>query len=161
MMLLYVSDTGAQATNQFTSIYWTHYDGSSWNAPAPISDDPRGQFNPQVQFDGNGSAIAVWERIKTTDLQSGSLSEILSQIEIVWSRWDRTSSTWSTPVALTNDSALDQAPLLAGPMNDGTLLLTWTKNPSNLLVGNGDPGAQTNDFVFWSQWSPTGQAWSM
>ena len=160
MMLLYVSDTGAQATNQFTSIYWTHYDGSSWNAPAPISDDPRGQFNPQVQFDGNGSAIAVWERIKTTDIQSGSLSDILSQIEVVWSRWDRTSSTWSTPVTLTNDSSLDQTPLLAGPMNDGTLLLTWTKNPSNLLVGNGDLGAPTNDFVFWSQWSPSGQAWS-
>ncbi len=72
-------------------------------------------------------------------------------MEIVWSRWSRTSGAWSEPVALTANSYLDHAPLLCGPMANGNVLAVWTKNEANLLMGTNAPG---NDTVLWASGAP-------
>ena len=42
-------------------------------------------------------------------------------------------------------------------MADSNVLLVWTENPANLLMGTNGPGA---DSVLWAEWSPTNRAWT-
>lgn len=155
LMLLYVGDNGSPNTLQCTDIRWTRWDGTQWSAPAPILADTRAEFAPRVAFDGDGDAIAVWERVADTNFD-GDLPDMLGQMEVAWSRWDRATGIWTAPQTLTSNALPDHAPLLAGPADDGSVLAVWSRNAQNLLVGtNGAP-----DQVLWSQWSPASQSWS-
>jgi hypothetical protein len=160
MILLYVSDNGAGSLLQRTDINWMRYDGTSWSAPRPILADTRAEFAPQVAFDGKGDAIGVWERVKNPNFNTVDLSAMAAEMEIVWSRWDRTTGQWSEPAPLTSNDHLDHLPLLAGPMADGSLLLVWTENAQNLLLGNTDAGDASRDTVRWSRWDPNTRTWS-
>ena len=159
LMLLYARDTGAVNPLQFTEIAWTRYDGTSWTTPAALAPAANGQFSPKVSFDGNGDAIAVWEQINDPAFSSGSLEQLASHMEIVWSRWNSATSTWTTPVAMTANSFLDHDPRLAGPLPDGDLVLTWVRNQGNKLAGEGTSGAATNDEVMAARWDATTRTW--
>jgi hypothetical protein len=156
LMLLYVSDPGTSADLQRTDIRWTRYDGTNWSEPGTILADTRAEFAPQVRYDGNGDAVAVWERVAQTNFNQVDLSAMAAQMEIVWARWDRTTGQWSEPVGLTENGSLDHAPLLAGPLADGSLLATWTANAQDLLMGtNGAPSQ-----VLWARWNPSIRSWT-
>ena len=156
LMLLYVGDNGSTNILQSTDIRWTRYDGTNWSAPLTIEADTRAEFNPQVKYDGSGDAMAVWERVADPNFTTADLTAMASQMEIAWSKWSRASGQWSVPQTLTTNSYLDHQPLLAGPMADGSLLLTWTRNTANLLMGTNSAGSD----VLWSQWSPAAQTWT-
>ena len=157
LMLLYVSDNGSSNALQYTDIRWTHWDGTNWSVPQAIQTNTQAEFAPQVAYDGNGDAIAVWERVADPNFTNADLTAMAAQMEIAWSRWDRASGVWTVPQALTANNILDHAPLLCGPLADGSVMAVWTRNDSNLLVGTNGAGSQ----VFWTQWNPVGQAWSM
>ena len=157
LMLLYVTDNGSSNQLQSTDIAWTRWDGTNWSTPLAIRTNTQSEFAPQVAYDGNGDAIAVWERVADPNFTNLDLTAMAQQMEIVWSRWVRASRTWSEPVPLTANNYLDHAPLLCGPMASGDVLAVWTKNESNLLMGTNAPG---NDTVVWSEWSATSHAWS-
>ncbi len=110
-----------------------------------------------MAYDGNGDAIAVWERVADPNFNQTNLTAMAAQMEIVWSRWNRTNGAWTEPAALTANSYLDHAPLLCGPMSDGSVLAVWTANQQNLLIGTNAPG---NDTVLWAEWSAASRAWS-
>ena len=156
LMLLYVTDNGSTNNLQFTDIRWTRFDGTNWSVPATINTNTQAEFAPQVAYDGNGDAIAVWERVADPNFNQTNLPAMAAQMEIVWSKWNRTSRAWSTPTPLTSNGYLDHAPLLCGPMADGSVLATWTANTSNLLMGTNGAGSQ----VLWAQWNPGSQSWS-
>ena len=65
LMLLYVTDNGMSNNLQYTDIAWTRWDGTNWSAPLAIQTNTQAEFAPQVAYDGNGDAIAVWERWRT------------------------------------------------------------------------------------------------
>ena len=157
LMLLFVADNGSSNPVQFTEIKWTRWDGTNWSVAQPIRADPRAEFSPQVKYDGNGDAIAVWQRIADPNFTNVNLTAQAAQMEIVWSRWGSTSGAWSVPVALTANNHLDNTPLLCGPMANGDVLLVWTENEANLLLGTNGPGADT---VRWCEWSATNRSWS-
>ena len=157
LMLLYVSDNGNSNDLQFTDIKWTRWDGTNWSQPLAIRTNTQAEFSPQVRYDGNGDAIAVWERVADLNFTNIDLTAMAAEMEIAWSRWSRKDGTWSEPAALTANHYLDHAPLLCGPMANGNLLLTWTKNEANLLMGTNAPG---NDTVLWREWSAAGRTWS-
>ncbi len=156
LMLLYVADNGASHALQFTDIRWTRWDGTNWSVAATIHTNTQAEFNPQVAYDGNGDAIAVWERVADPSFNETNLTAMAAQMEIVWSKWSRASGKWSTPAALTANGYLDHAPLVCGPMTNGAVFATWTANTSNLLMGTNAAGSQ----VLWAEWSPTSQSWS-
>lgn len=160
LMLLYVADNGASNDLQFADIHWTWYDGWNWSAPAPIVTDTRSEFNPQVKFDGNGDAIAVWERISDTNFTTLDLIAMAAEMEIVWARWNHLTGTWTEPIAMTTNTWLDHAPLLAGPLDNGDLMVTWVENTANLLTGTGTVGSAQNDAVLWARWDAAGRSWS-
>jgi hypothetical protein len=156
LMLLYVSDNGSSNALQFTDIKWTRWDGTAWSVPASLHTNTQAEFNPQVAYDGNGDAIAVWERVADPNFNETNLTAMAAQMEIVWSRWNRASGQWSAPQPLTANGYLDHAPLLCGPMSDGSVLLAWTANTQNLLMGTNGAGSE----VFWARWNPASGSWS-
>lgn len=156
LMLLYLSDNGNTNNLNFTGVKWTRFDGTNWSTPLTIQTNTQAEFEPQVKYDGNGNAIAVFDRVNDPNFNQTNLTAMSADMEVVWSRWNRTNGTWSTPVALTANNYLDHAPLLCGPMSDGSLLLTWTANKTNLLMGTNGAGSQ----VLWCQWSPATLTWS-
>jgi hypothetical protein len=160
LLLLYVGDNGSPNALQFTDIRWTRWDGTNWSAPQTMETNTQAEFAPQVAYEGNGDAIAVWERVADPDFNQTNLTAMAAQMEIVWSKWRRTTGAWSKPLALTTNSYLDHAPLLCGPMADGSVLAVWTRNYANLLMGTGPVGGDENDRVMWSKWNPATQGWS-
>jgi hypothetical protein len=157
---VYVADNGSGGRVQFTDIDWMYFDGTSWTTPAPILADNRAEFSPVVTFDGNGDAIAVWVRVRAPDFDSVDPVAFASQLEIVWSKWSRQTLRWSQPVSLSTTNDLNFAPQLAGPMADGSVLLTWTENQANLLDGEGPLGTPQSGRLLWSRWDAAQQAWS-
>jgi hypothetical protein len=156
LMLLYVTDNGSSNDLQFTDIKWMRWDGTNWSAPLAIQTNTQAEFAPQVAYDGYGDAIAVWERVADPNFNQTNLTAMAAQMEIVWSRWSRTNGAWSEPAALTANSYLHHAPLLCGPMSDGSVLAVWTANQQNLLMGTNVPG---NDTVWWAHWSAASRSW--
>lgn len=156
LMLLYVADNGASNALRCTDIRWTRFDGTNWSTPTAIQTNTQAEFAPQVAYDGNGDAIAVWERVADPNFNQTNLTAMAAQMEVVWSKWNHTSGQWSVPQPLTANGYLNHAPLLCGPMNNGTALATWTANTSNLLMGTNGAGSQ----VWWAQWNPASQSWS-
>jgi len=160
LMLLYVGDNANSNALQFTDIRWSRFDGWNWSLPASIVTDTRAEFNPHVAYDGNGDAVAVWERVSDPNFTNVDLSAMAAQMEIVYAMWNHTTGQWTEPVALTTNSCLDHLPLLAGPFTNGDLMVVWTKNETNLLMGTGTAGAVENDVVLWSRWSASGHTWT-
>lgn len=160
LMLLYTRDSGADNPVQFTEVAWTFFDGSEWSEPVAVSPDPRGQFSPQVAFDGDGDAIAVFERIKDPDFSGTDPEELAALIEVVWSRWDNATQEWSAPTALSNDDFLNHRPLVAGPLANGDLLAAWTQNEANELQGGGEPGDPSNSRILTARWASNSKSWS-
>jgi len=156
LMLLYVTDNGSPNDLQFTDIRWTRWDGTNWSAPATIHTNTQAEFAPQVAYDGNGDAIAVWERVADPNFNETNLTAMAAQMEIVWSKWNRTNGQWSVPQPLTANNHLDHAPLVCGPMTGGKVLAVWTANTANLLMGTNGAGSQ----VWWAEWNPVSQSWS-
>lgn len=159
LMLLYVRDVPA-STNpvQNTEIAFSRFDGAAgtWSTPAALATDARGQFAPVVRYTNNGDAVAVFERVKNTAFTTTDLTAFAAQMELVWSRWSATTQTWSAPVALTDNTVLDHAPQIAGPLADGDLLLTWTRNAGNEVSAT----AAAPDSVFTSRWDAATGVWS-
>ena len=135
-MLLYVADNGSATGLQFTDIRWTRFDGTNWTTPAAIFADTRAEFAPQVVFDGNGDALAVWERVADPDFNEVNLEKFAAELEIVGARWDHASKQWSEPQPLTANGHLDNEPLLCGPMAEfgGKSNLTALASRHVLLV---------------------------
>lgn len=159
LMVVHVLDNENTNALQFTDIGWTRYDGTNWNTVGSIQTNTQADLDPQVAFDGDGDAIAVWSQVKDTNFSTVDITALAAELETVYSRWDRSSSTWSIPEALTTNSYVDHSPLLCGPVSGGDLLLTWVKNESNLLMGTGSLGTVANDQVLWNRWDAGTHSW--
>ncbi|HPA21278.1 MAG TPA: CARDB domain-containing protein [Verrucomicrobiae bacterium] len=163
LMLLYVRDTGSTSNPvQFTEIAWTRFDGAAWGAPSALAATNAGQFAPAVAFDGNGDAVAAWEQCKDPSFsETNNLSALAAQMEIQWSRWDASAGTWVPMDALTDNACLDRRPQIAGPLSDGDLLLAWTRNEANAMIGEGPAGSTSNSCVLVARWDSATATWGV
>ena len=160
LMLVYVRDNGAESETHFTEIAFSHFDGTSWSIPQAVAPDSRGQFQPQVAYDGAGNAVVVFERIKSAAFSGTEIPAMAAQMELVWCRWDAGTQTWSAAQPLTDNAYLDFKPQLAGPLTNGDVLLTWTQNEANEVEGMGAVGDLTNARVMTARWKSVEQSWT-
>ena len=156
LMLLYASDNNTPGDLKFTDINWLRFDGTNWTEPAPIVTDTRAEFAPQVAFDSDGDAVALWERVKVPDFNTLDIYAMAKEMEIVSSHWDHISQIWSQPTPITDNNYLDHKPLLCGPMADGSVLAVWTENKGNLLMGD----SNSPSTLLWSKWNSGTHNWS-
>jgi hypothetical protein len=152
VLLLWVHDDTGKPLMQGEEVRYSLYDGSSWSAPANITNDSLQDFAPQVAYDGSGHAVAVWERNKVVQSGSSALDAAYANaFELAYAVWNGTS--WNAPAYLTNNNALDHNPLLAQG-SDGQLLLVWRRNPAGELMGT----PTHPDTLYCARWN--GAAWN-
>ncbi len=150
--LVWVHDDISKPLMQSEDLYYAPFDGTQWLSPTLITNDNLQDFNPKIAFDGQGQTIVVWERNKTDQTEDAQLdSAYANAFEIAYSVLSGT--TWSPPIYITNNAALDHAPELVRG-NDGNLLLLWRQNGDGELIGtNANP-----DQIYYAVWD--GAAWS-
>jgi hypothetical protein len=149
-LLLWQHDDPSKPVTQSLDISYTLWDGTSWSAPAALTDDTLQDFQPLVAFDGTGGAMAVWQRA-TQPMGDQPTITFTKGIELAYATWD--GITWSVPQLLTTNNALDHQAALA-PAGDGRLLLTWVANSQGKLLGD----AEAPDTIYASLWD--GSSWS-
>ncbi len=132
-MVLWVHDDDGKPIAQGEEIRAAHWNGSSWTE-ASVTGDNHQDFNPQVAFDGDGDALAVWERTNTVHVSPTLDITYTQSFEIASARWDSTTETWSAVTLLTSDALLDTSPQLARS-TDGTLVALWRTSDGTDLLG--------------------------
>jgi PKD repeat protein len=112
----------------------------NWSAPASITSDAIGDFNPAVAIDSRGRVIAAWERIRNASLSYADIPAIeqmpklLREVEIAVAASDTPfeapAQSWSAPVVLTTNDLFDHQPALAA-LADGRTILAWLREPAD------------------------------
>ena len=101
--------------NPITAMNWsfTTRDGV-WRTPELVETDDSGRAkSPQLAFDGNGNAFAVWQQSDGTRFN-------------IWSNRYAAGTGWGTPVLLENmDSTGDYQPQLAVDANGNAMVVWW------------------------------------
>ncbi len=103
-----------------SNIYANYYEvGLGWGTAALIETDNTDAFNPQVIFDGPGSAMAIWQQ------SDGAYSSIFANRFIA-------SNGWNTTPSLVENVNLGDAhtPQLAVDSNNN-IIAVWSQNDGN------------------------------
>ncbi len=149
-MVLWVHDDPLKPNAQGEEIYAANWTGSAWITDT-LTDDNFQDFAPQVAFDTDGDALAVWERTNTVHISPSLDVTYTNSFEIGWAEWDGVD--WSAPANLTGNSLLDTAPELARG-GDGALLALWRTSDGYDFMGDvGHPITLT--YAVWN-----GSAWN-
>ena len=139
-----------EENNIYTDICYSNWEGTDWGPSGYVSYDKHYDFEPALTYDSNGNVIAVWSRILSnpTLYSPDDPMGILNNQEIVYSIWNGSTATWSTPQPITNDMCADgRAAVSASP--DGKVIAVW--------VGDADSNfTTTTDMdLYYSVWNGT------
>lgn len=146
--IVYVHFDETKPTLQSTDLQLLYSaDGTFTQAPAPVTDDTRGEFAPTIGFDANGRLVAAWERVRAADFATDDIAAFAAELEIVYASYDPATGTWSAPVALTDNAALDHSPEICRSLK-GEILLTWQQNTGLELIGTADSPTT----IFTAEW---------
>jgi hypothetical protein len=81
------------------TVVWSRFDGTSWSAPAALSDGTRGVLEPVMAQDGSGNILVLWQQ--QTNLFDGGLPNGGPILPNIWfARYAAAPGTWSTPVRI-------------------------------------------------------------
>jgi antitoxin component YwqK of YwqJK toxin-antitoxin module len=132
--VVYVVYDPAKPVTQGNELRFSFSNGGSWSVPAALTSDTRNDYAPAIAFAPDGKLVAVWERVRAQDYNSGNVEDLPPQLEIAWSIYDPAVTTWSAPAFLTDDAVMDFSPMLAEAPSGG-LALCWLKSPGGQLIG--------------------------
>jgi len=120
-------------------LYGAYFDGSSWSAPARITDDAWADGQPAVACDpATGDGILVWTRSEAEDATDRT------GFEIGYATWDHAGQSWSSPALLTSDTVGDWSPQVAFN-GSSQALAVWTRDTDGDLPTRELAYAEWND----------------
>lgn len=93
-----------------TSVLTTPLD--SWSAQQQLESEYTEAMTPRIAFDANSNGIAVWAQAS----------------DIMMSRYVASTATWSTPVALDNNTNDAHNPRLAVDLASGDAVVSWSQS---------------------------------
>ena len=135
-MLLWVHDDINKPVGQSHELKFSLWNGTNWSAPANVTNDNVIDEAPQVTWDVAGNAVAVWSRMSEPMAADSTWNEqTAKKTEIGTATYSVASGTWSTPIKLTVNDALDMTPRIARNAN-GEVIATWRQNSAGLLSGD-------------------------
>lgn len=157
-LLLWEHQDRGDAVLQSTEIAFSWNDGNGWSSHQVIHNDTRAELGPVAVEDGTGGAVAAWTRSSNPNFSEvpkelEELPPFFRQLEIVTSRFDPTSQTWTQPAPLTQNTAFETDLQLAFD-GSGKAWLTWLENPAGELIST--PEAPSS--LRYSVWN--GLSWS-
>ncbi len=120
--------------------------GGSWNLDR-IADDTDAEFAPRLTPVDSTAHWAAWERVSGDVSGATGPGDVAPHLEIVTSRFDRNTGTWSTPIQLTDNSVVDREPAPAIFGNKQGIL--WVQNQAGDSPGN----ATNGDSLIFSEWN--------
>ncbi len=131
-LLVFVYDDTVKPTGKHQEIYYARWNGSSWTAHAPLTDNLNPDIQPVAKIDSAGKELAVWvSGPEPTGSETGP-RDILPGLEIVYSSFDSGGGTWETPQQITSNSYVDMLPWFDTKSN-GTLRACWVASPNNAI----------------------------
>jgi uncharacterized repeat protein (TIGR01451 family) len=134
-VLLWVHDVITKPVGQSQEIAFSRWNGSAWSTPSQVTDDNQLDGAPQVAWAGNGSAVAVWERLNDILPISATWDVTTARkIEIATAVFSPTTGLWTNVALLTINTALDFKPEIARNAS-GNLLAVWRQNEAGLVGG--------------------------
>lgn len=106
-----------QKDNGSVSIYANHYNAAegNWGTPTAIETGSGNAYDPQMAFDSNGNAIAVWFQIE------GGVESIYANY------YCAAGGNWGAHTLLEDGSGAASAPRVAFD-HDGNAVAIWTQN---------------------------------
>ena len=139
--IAYVYLDPSKPVHRDTDIYFTRLTGyntgtlfQTTTPVAPIKSDTRAEYAPTIAHDASGRIVCVWQRVKNPEFPAdGTLAQMAAEMEIVYAFYNGT--TWSEPVALTDNGYMDFNPILKRSA-DNKLMLVWLSNEGNQLIGD-------------------------
>ncbi|MHB8830283.1 MAG: CARDB domain-containing protein [Syntrophales bacterium] len=135
LAVAYVYFDPEKPTVQATEISFTYNDGGGFTTPAVIEANSRAEFAPAIAFDSQGKVVAAWERVKAENFTGQSIADMAPLLEIVYAVFNPAARSWSTPMAITDNTVLDHSPVLRRAA-DGSLLLLWQRNTAGEIIGS-------------------------
>ncbi len=133
--LIWVTDSPARSANNRTMLVHSTFDGTSWSAPQPVSDDGTADFHPVSLTFSDGTIIAAWEDEKGALPDTAGFDTAVAALEISAASYDPTTKSWGTATRQSSDPYLHRTPKLAGKAKNN-VLLTWLSNEANDLSGS-------------------------
>lgn len=139
-----IAEDGA-AELGYQDIYVAHWDGATWTAPEPITEDEFADGMPRVAADPNtGRALAVWIRHNTDNPDAEPEEKFFTLVSSVFS-----DGQWSAPAQIAPSSpSLDFQPSLAFD-HDGNAWVAWTRDE------DGDPTTFADRMLMLAMWNGT------
>ena len=160
LMLVYVHDDISKDITQSFEIFYTRWDGLSWDVPKPITDNDIADARPDLIFDSEGDAFAVWVSVNNSTLADETpISETVRYAEIAYSTFDRSVNEWTEPAFLTDNNIFDYDPMLAAGINGKVMAMWYADEDNSIFVGS--EAEQEHDMkknLYFSVWD--GSAWS-
>jgi archaellum component FlaF (FlaF/FlaG flagellin family) len=151
-LLLFVYDDAEKPTGKHQEIYFARWNGSSWTAHAPLTDNMSPDIQPVAKIDSLGNEIAVWvSGPEPTGSETGP-RDALPGFEITYSRWN--GSAWTAPQNITNNSFADMLPWFT-TKSDGTLRMCWIASPTNAIPVWHDEEIAPSLDIMASDWNGT------
>jgi len=115
------------------------------------TDDEDAEFTPSMITVNSNAVLAAWTRVSGDVSTSGGPEDVAPHLEIVASRFDRSTGAWSAPDQLTSNGVVDRDPLSAVfGVTEGIL---WVQNEAGTSIGDAEHG----DSLMFAEWS--GGAW--
>ncbi len=103
---------------QSLEIWASHWDGSAWSSPTPLTSNGLMDRSPQLAQAGDGTLFALWQTGKG-DTVTGTLTDTITLNVATWD-----GAAWSSPVAaVTGLSDLRQVRLAARSASQAALVL--------------------------------------
>ena len=123
-------------------IYFAYYNAQTqiWTTPARITNDLLPDGIPQIAFDAQGNALAVWMHCTDNDVFTRT------DWEIYYARWDASAQTWTQPQALTNDTSADWSVTIAQAPN-GQAVAVWVRD------ADADHSANEDTDLYYAVWN--------
>ena len=156
--MLWVQTDASKAVGQAHELLASHWNGTAWSQPSAVTNDPLLDFDPSAAWAEDGNLVAVWQRFPTAIDETATLTDsLMQQSEIATASYNPTTNRWSSPSLLTNNSALDMAPVVARN-RAGKLLAAWRQNAARRLDGNITRPDQVITAFYDRGWRPTATA---
>jgi len=154
-VMVWVYDDVSLSILRSKEIMASRWDGTSWSTPVRVTQDTQSDYAPQIAFDGNGHAVAVWQRINDPALPvSATLDVTLTKkFDLAYSVYDVAGNNWSKARHIDTNATFEHKPLLTTG-NDGRIMLVWISNPEGYLFGE----TAHPDTLYSAIWD--GSAWS-
>jgi len=128
-MIVWIQDTYPEDSLLVNpEVYYAYNDDVDWIVGSITSND-RWETNPVVAFLSSDSVMAVWTQNEIPEGNWTGVSDIntvLLNQDLYYSIYTFSSSSWSTPVNITNNSIPDGCSDLAA--SDGKAILSWVRD---------------------------------